>query len=480
VLTILQLSDLHRSAEDPVGNGELLAALESDRGRWPHDVAHHPDLIVVSGDLVQGVPLGTPDSDAQLAQQYQDAAALLDSLIDRFLDSDRSRLILVPGNHDIDWCTARSAMAPVDDDELQVIENQLPSTALDATSPFRWSWRDRQLFKVTDHAVYASRCQRFLDFRRDFYAGVSPDPLRLDPDLVFIEYPSLDVSVTGLSSWFGNDCYCHVGAFNPDTLAVARDAIAASTCGLHMAVWHHSVSGPPASTDFLDVQLVHRLIDYGYRVGLHGHHHRTDAAVMTLRLPTKEELALVSAGSLAAGSRELPTGINRQYTVLGVDPAGHQMRVHVREAIGDLIFAASPRTEFGGESFMDVRWSATPAFPGRSSAITSAVDDAYAAYAAGDLRTALERLHMVPPQRGPARRLLFEVLQGLGDWDGLRVAIGTPETQDELMVLIEVLCQLNMMQEARRELGEHSARLNVPAPVLRQLETRIDVKESTG
>jgi len=29
------LSDLHRSALDPVGSAELLAALESDRARWP-------------------------------------------------------------------------------------------------------------------------------------------------------------------------------------------------------------------------------------------------------------------------------------------------------------------------------------------------------------------------------------------------------------------------------------------------------------
>src|SRR5947209_6581811 len=65
IFVVLQLSDLHRSAVDPVGNAELVAALESDRARWPPEVAHGPDAIVISGDLVQGVRLGATDHDEQ-------------------------------------------------------------------------------------------------------------------------------------------------------------------------------------------------------------------------------------------------------------------------------------------------------------------------------------------------------------------------------------------------------------------------------
>ena len=337
---VLQLSDLHRTRDDPVTNAELLAALEADRGRWPEGVSGQPDFVVVSGDLVQGVALGTADASEQLEKQYLDAGALLAQLVERFLGGDRSRLVFVPGNHDVDWCTARSAMDEVGDEELLRVERALPATTLDPASPYRWNWRERRLYKVVNAGLYASRCTRFLDFRREFYSAVSPDPLRLGDTIVFVEAPSLDVSITGLSSWHGNDCFCHVGAFDPEDLLVARDAIAASPCGLHIAVWHHGIVGKPAETDFLEGRIVHRLVDYGFRVGLHRHHHRSDATVMPLRLPTKEEFALVSAGSLAAGSRELPAGVERQYTLLRFESDARRLRVHVREAISGLVFVA--------------------------------------------------------------------------------------------------------------------------------------------
>lgn len=477
---VLQLSDLHRSAVDPVGNAELLAALESDRARWPPEVAHGPDVVVISGDLVQGVGLAATDSDDQLDKQYADAGAFLAELVDRFLGSDRSRLVLVPGNHDVDWCMARAAMEVVSDDELERVEGDLPWMTLDPASPYRWSWRDRQLYRVVDAAAYEARCRRFLEFRRDFYAGLVPDPLRLGPDLVFMEYPSLDVSVTGLSSWFGNDCYCYVGAFDPEMLAAARDAIAASTCGLHLAVWHHSTAGPPAETDFLDVRHVHRLIDYGFRVGLHGHHHRTDAAVMTLKLPTKEELALVSAGSLAAGHRELPAGVNRQYSLLQIQPAERQLRVHVREAISDLVFAASTRTELGGNSYVDLTWSPTPASPARTMAIIAAVDDAYRAFAERDLRRAREILRSLPPQDGPARRLRIDVLAELEDWDEVIDAVGEPTTQEELIVLVDAFCHLGSSQQARESVQAYAEVLQLAPDIAVQLEARISIKESSA
>ena len=60
-----------------------------------------PDAIVVSGDLVEGLPL---ESDAihRVSGTYQEATELLVSLSNEFLDGDRSRVVIVPGNHDVD------------------------------------------------------------------------------------------------------------------------------------------------------------------------------------------------------------------------------------------------------------------------------------------------------------------------------------------------------------------------------------------
>ena len=77
MIVILHLSDLHRSASDPVKNSELLAALESDRLRWREIVEPGPDLVVVSGDVVRGADLGEANHHQVLDGQYADAEALL-------------------------------------------------------------------------------------------------------------------------------------------------------------------------------------------------------------------------------------------------------------------------------------------------------------------------------------------------------------------------------------------------------------------
>jgi 3',5'-cyclic AMP phosphodiesterase CpdA len=99
VFSILHISDLHRSPRDPISNDELVSALVGDRDRYVHEepAIPAPDAIVVSGDIIQGVPLGAANHEAELAAQYEVAGQFLDELVRRFLNGDRSRLILVPG-----------------------------------------------------------------------------------------------------------------------------------------------------------------------------------------------------------------------------------------------------------------------------------------------------------------------------------------------------------------------------------------------
>ena len=110
-------------------------------------------------------------------------------------------MVIVPGNHDVDWNCARAAMEPASEEDIELLENALPQIALRGDSPYRWSWRERVLYKVQDAARYQERLTPFLQRRRKFYGGVSRDPLRLDDDLLFFEFPALGISITGLSSW---------------------------------------------------------------------------------------------------------------------------------------------------------------------------------------------------------------------------------------------------------------------------------------
>ena len=114
VPTILHISDLHRTAGPQLSNDELLPALVSDAIRWRAEGIPKPDLIVVSGDLVQGAALDAPDPDAEVDTQYREVGDFLEELSEEFLDGNRSRMVIVPGNHDVHWRRSLDGMTPID------------------------------------------------------------------------------------------------------------------------------------------------------------------------------------------------------------------------------------------------------------------------------------------------------------------------------------------------------------------------------
>jgi hypothetical protein len=480
MVSVLQISDLHRSVEDMVENEELLAALESDRdNRWPSDFPSQPDLIVVSGDLVRGAALDTADHHDVLTQQYSDAASFLSKMVESFLEGNRSRLVLVPGNHDVDWVCSRNAMEEVPQSEIAALSDRLPELSLTPGSDLRWDWKHQKLWRVRDPSVYASRLEPFLRFRDEFYDGVVPSPLSIDRDLFFMDYPPLDVSFTGLSSWYGNDCFCNVGAFDPQLLAKAQQVLAASTSQLHLAAWHHSCSGAPADTGFLDVTSAHRLIDYGYRIAFHGHQHKTDAIALPLKLPTREEMALISAGSLAAGHRELPTGVPRQYSLVELDTQQCKLRVHVREAISDLIFAESARTDLGGEPTIELTWTPSPRGRPLLSAWQRSLEDAYSAHGEGNDEQAAALLMSLDRHDGSSRQLALDVLTAIGQRRELIELLGAPESVDELIALVSCHLELDESTSARDLLDQFGERFSIAQDLREQLQARIELQEAT-
>ncbi|TXQ19103.1 metallophosphoesterase family protein, partial [Escherichia coli] len=143
MFSILHITDLHRSTTDPISNPELLSALISDRERYERESPpiRAPDAIVVSGDLIQGVGLDAADYEQELSAQYTAAYQFIVSLTERFLGGDRSKVVIVPGNHDIDWNAAFASMEVVSDAKPP----KLPEALYEPGSPYRWDWKSRQL-----------------------------------------------------------------------------------------------------------------------------------------------------------------------------------------------------------------------------------------------------------------------------------------------------------------------------------------------
>jgi predicted MPP superfamily phosphohydrolase len=101
--SILHISDLHKRDEDDYNN--VLQSLKDDCDIYTKDhFLKKPEIIVVSGDIIKG---GTPN---EIITQYAQTNEFLNKLADFFLANDKTRMIIVPGNHDIDWNKSRSSM----------------------------------------------------------------------------------------------------------------------------------------------------------------------------------------------------------------------------------------------------------------------------------------------------------------------------------------------------------------------------------
>ena len=93
-INILHVSDLHRDPFSPISNLTLLDSLKRDRDQHasPDDLGISSlDLIVVNGDIIQGVRHGCGDAEAVLQRQYEEALEFLEGT-DRPVRRRRQRI----------------------------------------------------------------------------------------------------------------------------------------------------------------------------------------------------------------------------------------------------------------------------------------------------------------------------------------------------------------------------------------------------
>ena len=472
--TILHISDLHRTSRPRLNNDELLAAIASDAARWNGEGIPKPDLIVVSGDLIQGSSIDTPDPDVEIVAQYNEASDFLTRLAAELVDSDRSRVVIVPGNHDVHWGRARDSMEP-----LATCPPRISSKAFEPSSMLRWDWGQQQAYMIRDRDLYESRFEHFQQFREDFYAALDPSPLACgDDNLVFVEYPSLGLVVTGFASWHGNDCFCQVGEIDSASLASSRELLADSNVPVAVAVWHHSVVGGPRAQDYMDQRVIHKLIDFGFSIGLHGHQHYPGAAPFELHLPNLTSMAVVGAGSLAVGDSELPMGERRQFNIVDVDPDSDSITVHVRAMSSGGVFTGSHRDDFGGNTFIKLGLPRSSLRP-KSVTPTQRLDEAMTAVATEQYEKALELLADIDSSHSHAKRQIkIGALDGLGRLEELIEFLDPPQCVDEVVRSISLLLEARRFDEATARLDAASALIDHAA--FRDLTATIAANRTTS
>ena len=483
MFSIMHISDLHRSSRDPIANDTLVAALLADRDRYSIETPEirRPDAIVVSGDLIQGAT-ACDDHRAELNRQYEITHDLLDKLTDRFVEGDRRRVAIVPGNHDCCWNTARSTMSTVETDkEPANIESALHA----ADSPYRWSWEDRRLYEIRDGDAYRRRFDAYWGFVERFYRSADlPHPIDRERGFNLFELDDGRVLIAGFESLHGNDCFSARGAIVDGIVSRCDLALrdARNRCRLRVAVWHHSIYGPPERMDYMDVRAVYEMIGVGFRIGLHGHQHYAETAVHYLHQPDAA-MAVVGAGSLCAGGRELPRGIDRQYNIVVLNDEYNGASVHVREMGLGNQFSRTRRGAFGIDGTVALEWTLPVDAMGRTidpalTADTETVGAAESALRAGDALRALAVLEHTDLARGSyARRLYLRAAQIAEQWELVVRTVEVPESADELVALARALEVRKDVRRARDAIARHSDRVGLAAQVRGDLEERLEVLE---
>ena len=483
--TILHISDLHRTGGELISNPELLSSLIADFARIPLEIPDlgRPDAIVVSGDLVEGLTLESDQYPDGLRTQYGEVAAFLASLSDEILDGDRSRVVIVPGNHDVDWNGARMALSDGD----QQLDN--PRVLMrDPETLYRWSWSERKIFRITDGERYERRFEYFNEMYRDFYKdthlGYPVDPER--PWNLF-NLDGGNILVAAFNSCVSNDCFSDLGHIRSADLAdchLEMRRVGRQGC-LPMAVWHHGVGGPPLTSDYVDPATVKLMIDKGFRLGLHGHRHDSTHSPVDLFVSTKETMAVIGAGSLCSGPRALPHGVNRRYNIMQIDREKGTGRVYVREMNQPNIWGPGQLFESGGQSYVNINW--TPSTlemvdQSRSGgAIITKVDELEALVSARRFSDAREMLlddnDMTPTYR---RRLLAKVFEETEAWANLKKLVECPENDRELAMYTVAAERCGDMTGVDEALTMAAASGEFSALLVADLRRRIQARSTLG
>ncbi len=336
--SVLQISDLHRDLAYEVHNGALVDSLERDIGQWraatPDALA--PSVCIVTGDLVYGVAANHRQPAEELARQYDQAGGLLIEMADRFFGGDRTRLVILPGNHDVNYAEAMQACqrieVPAERDARTALVEELRSP----NSRLRWSFADFCFYRIVDIGRYERRFEAFQRMYREFYRDMRRFPEAPSEQFAVFDFPDIQLSVAALNSCYNNDPLRRTAAVHPDALRGACRAIRDPTRAgwVAAAAWHHSVAGPASDVDYLDSEVLQYMIDAGFSLGFHGHQHFPDCLDERYRFGTgAKKITVVSAGTLCGGPRVLAPGEPRSYNILEIDTDNGTGSLHKRQMV---------------------------------------------------------------------------------------------------------------------------------------------------
>ncbi|MGH9903973.1 MAG: metallophosphoesterase family protein, partial [Pyrinomonadaceae bacterium] len=278
-VTLLHISDIQLQ---DVERESFLPPLIYDLKKLKARYALKPQVLVVSGDLAER---GTTEEFRRVEAFLRDVASEL--------SLDTSRIVIVPGNHDINWkdCETGHFADP----------------------------------KITPPQPYPEKWRKFMDFFDSFYAENRPEGLKftLEQPWTIFELEPLKMVFAGINSTWSESHLKkhHFGLIGESQIQWFSEKLSGykHRDWFRVAVLHHNIAVTNKKDDsyLKDSALFYYDIYRNVNLVLHGHTHQATAE-------NREGVPILSTGSPTVPRKLRPADVPRQYHVIQLWPAHYQ------------------------------------------------------------------------------------------------------------------------------------------------------------
>ncbi len=457
-ISILHISDLHKREQDDFDN--LYQSLVTDCQTYTAQGIMKPNVIVVSGDLIRG---GRPE---EIATQYKESRNFLEKMTGYFLNGDKRRIVIVPGNHDVDWNVSKSVMQSFPRPALQINDEMTPEQKNEAEGKFkketdeygrtmklyrsgelpyhRWNWDMQELQFVRDVDAYNKRFEQFATFYKDFYG--EDYPMNPKEQFKLFDLPYDGFCFVGFNSCFQNDHINHSGQIAPQCVTRATSEMQKLKDRVFIGVWHHNIQGLPIVDNYLDYRALDALVNMDMRIALHGHQHYSSVVKKYKNVDDENSYMLVlSTGSLYGTAKILNYGSARQYNIVEIerDTTELKLTMHQREDDNETDYDIPEWVDGEIKGVNKAHWHKTIAIPSlqnEDEQISQIISDAINS---GDYMTAIQKLKQFDAGKPEIRGLIINFYTSLKDHRGLIEFIGNPQNYNESIKILNAAVTLN-------------------------------------
>lgn len=251
------------------------------------------DAVVIAGD----------SADKAAVEQFECAAEFVQGLAAEFKVS-ANRILVVPGNHDIDWQVSKESYQALRREKFG-----------ETTPVAHWQESESSPYVevVTDAELYKDRLAAYAKYHRRLTGSDYPRDYGDQWSMVASEDRS--VLLLGLNSaWALDHHHPDQAKINSRALNRALEAVRHDFAdSAKIAIWHHPVGGPDAP--LVETAFLERLVVNGFGVVLHGHLHQPVQGIFPYESEGRQ-LPIIGAGTVDG---EPQPGHSWQYNVITVD-----------------------------------------------------------------------------------------------------------------------------------------------------------------